>query len=152
MEFIIKNITIDSNDCWNWNKSCSSSGYGQFTKNKIYYNTHRYVYEKINGKIESDEIVRHICHNRKCCNPNHLVIGSHKDNYEDSRNVHNESSLKRRLSWIIAGVEYSTIREANLKTGIVMNSLIKYTDKETRIFDIDSYRLGCEIARVIPKL
>lgn len=152
MEFILKNITKDLNGCWNWNKSCSSSGYGQFTKNKVYHNTHRYVYEKINSKIESEYIVRHTCHNRKCCNPDHLIAGTHKENYGDSKNVHRLANDKKRFKWIIGDKIFSTIKEANLITGISLSSLIKYTDKETRIFDIVSYRFSCEIARTIPKI
>ena len=30
-------------------------------------------------------IVRHKCHNPKCCNPEHLQIGTHKDNWNDSK-------------------------------------------------------------------
>lgn len=152
MNFIIENITIDENSCWNWNKSCSSSGYGQFTKNKIYYNTHRYVYEILNGQIDSNSDIRHLCNNRKCCNPEHLTIGTHKENYYDSVEEHNLAMKKRRYKWFINNINYETLREASRLTGISQRTIIKYTDKETRIFDIKTYRYLCEIANCIPKI
>lgn len=153
MNFIIENITIDENSCWNWKKSCSSSGYGQFTKNKIYYNTHRYVYELINGEIKDKNlVVRHKCNNTKCCNPEHLIIGTQKDNYQDSIEKHKKNYDKMRLNWIVGDVTYNSIREACKSTGITQSSLVKYTDKETRIFDIKTYRYSCEIAKCIPKI
>jgi hypothetical protein len=30
-----------------------------------------------------DEVVRHRCHNRRCVNPEHLVLGSRADNKHD---------------------------------------------------------------------
>lgn len=30
-----------------------------------------------------DEVVRHRCHNRRCVNPEHLLIGSRADNKHD---------------------------------------------------------------------
>lgn len=51
MEKIKNNIIIDTSGCWIWQKSCSSSGYGQFTIDGVYWNTHRYVWQKYNGDI-----------------------------------------------------------------------------------------------------
>lgn len=149
---IVDNITIDSNNCWNWNKSCSSSGYGQIMINSIRYNVHRYVYEEVNGLLPTNLVVRHKCHNKKCCNPEHLISGTRSENYEDSREVCDLGNSKRRLKWIVQGVEYKTIREAALNTGLSNHSLIKYTDKETRIFDINTYRFNCEVGNRKPKI
>lgn len=45
MDFIKNNVTIDKDTgCWNWNKSVTSAGYGQFKRDKnIGLPTHSYM-------------------------------------------------------------------------------------------------------------
>ena len=146
----IKNkTTICSNGCWEWNKSCNSAGYGQFTENKVYWLAHRYAYA-CNLPLEKTDVVRHKCHNPKCCNPDHLELGSHKDNWHDSIDIHTKASTKRRKTWTIEGVTYNTIREAAEKTGLTMHSLTKYTDQG--VFQTKKYRKACKIANKVPKI
>jgi hypothetical protein len=33
----------------------------------------------------SDDVVRHRCQNRRCINPEHLVLGTHAENRQDDR-------------------------------------------------------------------
>lgn len=150
MNRIHDNVTIDVNGCWNWQKSCNSAGYGQFTINGKYWTTHRYVYTKTFGEIPVDLVVRHKCHNTKCCNPDHLLIGTQKENWNDSKDVHLGNAKKLRKSWFIDGVSYSTVREASKSTGITQSTLIKHT--KNGIFDVLSYRQACSIANVVPKI
>ena len=79
LDRIKNNTTVSDTGCWEWQKSCNSSGYGQLTENKKYWSAHRYAYACTNTLSDGD-VVRHTCHNRKCCNPEHLKIGTHKDN------------------------------------------------------------------------
>tara|TARA_R110000782_G_C14622881_1_gene393473 strand:+ start:148 stop:639 length:492 start_codon:yes stop_codon:yes gene_type:complete len=152
MKKILDNIEILKNDCWVWKKSCSSSGYGQFTVKGTYWSTHRYVWQQLNGDIEEGLVVRHKCHNRACCNPDHLELGTHKENYHDSYEVHINSQKKQRKIWIVGSKKYETCRMAVLDTGISVSSIIKFTNKETREFDIDTYRSCCKKANQIPKI
>lgn len=152
MNKILDNINVDSNSCWVWQKSCSSSGYGQFTKDKVYWNTHRYVWTKHHGDIPTGDVIRHKCHNRKCCNPEHLELGSHKDNYHDSRDVHLDSDKKRRKLWIVGNIVYMTHRQVRNHTGLSSSTVIKYTDPISRIFNIGSYRAACRKAAWEPKV
>ena len=150
LEKIKQNVTIDENQCWNWNKSCSSSGYGQFTLKGKYWNTHVYVYTICHGPILPKQHVRHKCHNTKCCNPDHLVIGSAKDNYNDSKDIHAAAQKKRRHSWNVNGVIYPTFRDAVSGSGISANTINKYTING--VFDVSAYREACKIAKWTPKV
>ena len=136
-----------STGCWEWQNSCTSAGYGQLRENKIYWLAHRYAYA-CSKPLAATDVVRHKCHNTRCCNPEHLETGTHKDNWEDSRELHLATSAKRRKKWIVNGVRYGTIREASAGTGLSQGALTKHTVEG--VFNIDSYVKACSIARVTP--
>lgn len=147
---VLSNITVLSNGCFIWNGYKNSSGYGQLTEKGKYWTTHRYVYTCVKGPIDENKIIRHKCHNPACCNIEHLVEGSHRDNYNDSREYHDEINFSRQNGWIVGDMLFGTCREASNFTGISMNSIIKHT--RNGVFDILSYREGCYKSRVTPRL
>ena len=58
-------------------------GYPRSRVNGKLDRTHRHVYRKFKGEIPGGMVVRHTCDNRLCCNPDHLVLGTHADNARD---------------------------------------------------------------------
>ena len=44
---------------------------------------HTYTWEQHNGPVPKGMMIRHTCHNKKCYNIDHLIIGTHKDNMND---------------------------------------------------------------------
>ncbi len=44
---------------------------------------HRLAYEFTHGPIPEGQEIRHQCHNRVCCNPEHMLLGSHAENVQD---------------------------------------------------------------------
>lgn len=58
--------------CWVWTGKIGRDGYGHVSVKDRDRIVHRYVYEGINGRLESDLTLDHLCRNRACCNPDHL--------------------------------------------------------------------------------
>lgn len=79
---IKSNVDIcDKTGCWNW-KLSTKSGYGQCHYKGRNARVHRLSYEAFIGPISND-LIRHKCDNRLCCNPNHLEEGTTIDNVRD---------------------------------------------------------------------
>jgi len=60
--------------CWLWQAGKDGSGYGCFWLNEKLMKAHRIAWELENGSIPEDKVVSHICGNRDCCNPTHLIL------------------------------------------------------------------------------
>ncbi len=71
------------NECWNYLCGVSRNGYGQFYINRIQFRSNRIAYYIINNIDPLYLDVLHTCDNPRCCNPNHLFLGTHQDNMND---------------------------------------------------------------------
>lgn len=70
-------------ECWPWQGGTSDGGYGQFDRDGRKVGAHRVAYEAIHGALPRGSVVRHRCDNPPCCNPRHLIVGTHQDNMND---------------------------------------------------------------------
>jgi hypothetical protein len=78
------NIYSDPNSgCWLWVGSLNWAGYGRMTTPRGRLKTHRLSWEQHHGPIPSGLQVCHKCDVRSCCNPDHLFVGTNKDNHLD---------------------------------------------------------------------
>ena len=85
MKNILKKRNI-INDCWEYTGHLNENGYGNVRHNGKMSLVHRISYEHFIGPISKNMLVRHnplICNNKKCFNPDHLIIGTAKDNGQD---------------------------------------------------------------------
>ncbi len=73
-------------ECWEWKaRARANYGYGAFNPRPgtPHVRAHRFAYALVNGEPGTQEVVRHICDNPPCCNPDHLVAGSQAQNVSD---------------------------------------------------------------------
>lgn len=93
------------NGCWVWKGTRKGNGYGGFWLRGKTVFAHRYAYILTRGEIPSGLFACHHCDNRMCVNPDHIFIGTAKDNSQDCVNkgrVHKE--LGERKSYTLGRV------------------------------------------------
>lgn len=72
--------------CWLWTAVVNDDGYGHFTRQsgrEVY--AHRFSYELHKGQIPKGMSVMHLCDKPRCVNPEHLKLGTHRENMVDAR-------------------------------------------------------------------
>lgn len=98
------------NGCWDFTGFLGWGGYGQLKVGKKHWLAHRLMWVLWNKKrVPKDLVVRHTCiGNPKCINPDHLVIGTQKDNIHDCMK---QGRLRTGFMWNANYLTIGQVRE-----------------------------------------
>lgn len=124
-----------TNTCWIWKGQLGKPlPYGLYGKHKA----HRVSWMLSNNKDWPEPLIaRHTCHNHSCVNPNHIIPGTHKENWEDSRDVYIKAMKEKDLSYHIKRAKkkckkistpfgiFDSIKDAKSKIKMSPNTLHK---------------------------
>lgn len=102
--------TVTDGDCLLWTKTVGIGGYGRFSickDGKVYTapQAHRLAVLLSGRSLTDADVVRHTCDNTRCVNPEHLVVGSRRENMVDM------VSRQRHRPWGREPLSLITIRE-----------------------------------------
>jgi hypothetical protein len=88
---------VTPEQCWEWQGAVTSGGYGNLRWHGKSVQAHRLAYMLARGRIQLETMfkvgdraktyrrfVLHKCDNRRCCNPQHLFLGSLRTNLLDA--------------------------------------------------------------------
>jgi hypothetical protein len=137
---LLRRIVINNNGCWEWQGAINNHGYGVIKVTNLSGNgeirtfyVHRMSYLCHKGNLCSDKLVCHKCDNPICINPDHLFLGTNKDNMDDMQNknrkvvnsdVHYGNNYAGKMV-LANGVVYKSYTEAGKALGISGNSVKK---------------------------
>jgi len=102
-------------DCWIWSgRKTGTMGYAGFK----YKNTqvgHRASWMMTNGDIPEGMLCLHKCDTTICVNPNHLFLGTHKDNMVDMANKNRVGGkVKKGKHWVFLTPSGEKLETTNL--------------------------------------
>ena len=117
---ISTNVSIDGKTgCWNWKKAVRKDGYGITWYNGTTDYIHRVSYKIFKGNFDPNYVVRHTCDNPSCCNPDHLLLGSDKDNSLDTVNRNRQSKGRHRYNAKLTADMIQPIRDSGLSSRVL---------------------------------
>ena len=114
--------------CWLWVGSYHPAGYGQIAVGKIPVGAHRVSWELHRGEIPEGMFVCHKCDFPPCVNPDHLFLGTSKENSRDMVNKGRHPKAKVTLAEareIASSLETSNVLAARYGMSRVSINYIK---------------------------
>jgi hypothetical protein len=134
----------DRSTCWNWPNRLGKNGYGLVWLSdagaKTFEYAHRFSYQAFYGETPKDLFVCHSCDNRACVNPDHLFLGTNKENIQDALKKHRpvgrtklNPDLVRKIRKMYA-IQPKTYKEMGKLFGVQGTTIKKVVKRESWLY------------------
>ena len=92
-DFLLSRVVKKENGCWEYTK-ITKQRYGYICFKGKHDSAHRFSYIVHHGAIPYNMIICHKCDNPPCVNPDHLFLGTHKENMQDMINKKRQNIVR----------------------------------------------------------
>lgn len=119
-------------DCWLWRGNVLSDGYGRVWVDGKPWRVHRLMMKLLGHELPPDKVVCHSCDTPLCCNPDHLFLGTPKENHHDAmrkgrhtrgtkvntNKLTEQQVLEIRRRWVEEGGRYGAYSRLSREFGV----------------------------------
>jgi hypothetical protein len=119
----LENYVVAGDGCWEWRGRRNRDGYGMICRLGRQDLVHRVFYRERVGSIPEGLYVCHRCDNPPCVNPEHLFLGTHRDNMNDMEAKGRRSRGERHWRSEVTEGDVRDIRRAYADGGHTTRSL-----------------------------
>lgn len=114
-----------TNTCWLWTGGVFTQKYGRIKVNRIDFKAHRFSFLIHFGDIPKGMFVCHKCDIHECVNPNHLFLGTARENTQDMLKKGRHSFTgSRNIKSKLSEVDIPNIRNM-LSSGLLQKEIAK---------------------------
>lgn len=123
---------VSAAGCWEYTGGLDRCGYGKFAVGKRRLGAHKVSYVVHVGSVGPGQVVMHTCDNPSCINPDHLRLGTVRDNVSDCINKNrfnatglskNRGPLRKIVGWndqeVLEFADVYALKQAGFSDGHV---------------------------------